>query len=453
MKKKLFIILLASVFIMGAMTGFSEEDENILKDSKGLFKQVQLFADAIILISTDYVKPIKVKDLVYGAIRGMMNTLDGYSQFLDPDSFKDITEETKGEFGGLGVEIGMRKGVLTVIAPIEGTPAYESGIQPEDKIVKIDGEVTRDMTLDDAVKKLRGEPGSKVIITVLRENGDQIIDIPIIRAVIKIKSIKEARLLEGNIIYIKLVEFQERTSKDLRKAIKEFREAGAKSMILDLRNNPGGLLDASVEVADMFLHPDLMIVYTEGRDPEKRTEYISKRKCEFEEMDIIVMVNKGSASASEILAGALKDNKRALVIGTTTFGKGSVQTVIPLKDNSALKLTTAAYYTPSGKNLMNKGVEPDIYVERIKSSKKAEWKHEKKGEEGKEEENKKGRIFDRFKGKDDKKEVEKQDLEKKEVEMPEIYDSQMQVAVNILKGIRIFDDYKAIGKEKQEAGE
>ncbi|MFH1552495.1 MAG: S41 family peptidase [Candidatus Omnitrophota bacterium] len=454
MKKKSIAVLLTTCFVVGAIFAAQAKETTIIDNSKELFKQVQILADSITLISTDYVEPVKVKDLVYGAIRGMMNTLDGYSQFMDPESFKEITEETKGEFGGLGIEIGMRQGILTVIAPMEDTPAFNVGLLPDDKIVKIDGDITRDITLDEAVKKLRGTPGTGVSITVIREDVDKLLDFTITRAVIKLKSIKDARIIEDDIGYIKLIEFQERTAKDLASHIKELRKKGAKSLILDLRNNPGGLLDAAIEVADKFLKDGEMIVYTEGRSPKKRMEFRAKGEPEFGEIDIIVIVNKGSASAAEILAGALKDNKRALVIGVPTFGKGSVQTVIPLGDQSALRLTTAAYFTPSGKNLMDKGIEPDIYVEKMKVEPAAEEKGNDKQKneifkkvEPPEKTPKGSRSAGEVKKEDTKKESRKKEKEEK---LPE-YDNQVQAAVNVLKGVRIIEQRKtSVQPEKGE---
>ena len=431
------LILVISIFILAnfALTGEAKE-KTIIDDSRELYKQIQMFSDSITIIGNDYVKPINVKDLVYGAIKGMMNTLDGYSQFLDPESFKEIREETKGEFGGIGIEIGVREGVLTVIAPIEGTPAYEAGLESDDKIVKIDGEITREMTLDDAVKKLRGEVGEKVTITVIREDEDKMLDFTMTRAIIKLESIKEAKIIKDNIAYVRLVEFQERTARDLRKEIKRLVKKGAKSLILDLRNNPGGLLESSVQVSDIFLEPKKLIVYTEGRDPDEKMEFYSKKRPDFKDLDMVVLVNKGSASASEILAGALKDNKRALIVGVDTFGKGSVQTVIPLKDKSALRLTTAAYYTPNGNNLMDKGIEPDIYVKRIREPKKDEDKKD-------DVEEKKKKLFEKIEKPEDKE--KKKEKEEKEEEK---FDNQLMCAINVLKGLHVFEEYKS-SEEKE----
>ncbi|MGB2630095.1 MAG: S41 family peptidase [Candidatus Omnitrophota bacterium] len=432
--KKIIFTLLVMFLVIGSIFAVQAKEETIIDDSKELFRQIQIFADSITLISTDYIKPVKIKDLVYGAIKGMMETLDGYSQFMDPDSFREITEETKGEFGGLGIEIGIRDSVLTIIAPMEDTPAYEAGLQSGDKIIKIDGEITQGMTLDDAVKKLRGKPGAKVDISVIREGVDKLLDFTITRAIIKIKSIKEIDIIEDDVGYVKLVEFQERTADDLKKTVEKFKKDGVRSIIIDLRNNPGGLLDSAVYTADLFLKPGDMIVYTEGRDPEKRLEFKADKKTVFADLNLVILVNKGTASAAEILAGAIKDNKRGLIVGVPTFGKGSVQTVIPLKDDSALRLTTAAYYTPSGKNINEKGIEPDVHVEKKKLV-------DKKKEEEKEE------LFEKL-----EKEGKIQKPEKEE-EAPKEYDNQVMTAVSILKGLQIYEGYKAVPAIQEKAGE
>ncbi|MFH1411072.1 MAG: S41 family peptidase [Candidatus Omnitrophota bacterium] len=422
--KKMFIVPLLIFFLMTAgmfiVSALSEMGIN----GKEMFEEIQLFADSVTLISADYVKPVKPKDLVYGAIEGMIGTLDGYSQFLDPESFEEMKNETRGQFGGLGMEIGIRDGVLKVIAPIEDTPAFKAGVKAGDMIVKIEGEITRGMTVNDAIKKLRGDPGTKITFTVIREGTDKIIDFTITRDIIKLKSVKEIRVIDGNIGYVRLIEFQERTAEDMGKAIKELKEKGAESLIVDLRNNPGGLLDSAVDTAELFVNKGDLIVYTEGRDPSKRIEFRSKKEPAAEGMCVIVIVDGGSASAAEILAGAIMDNGRGLVLGEVTFGKGSVQTVVPLRDDSALRLTTAAYYTPSGKNLMDKGIEPDIVVARSVMVE----------EEGLEDD-----IFDEIESRDGETDVQ---APKEEAATRES-DGQISAAVNILKGVRAFDKCKA----------
>ncbi|MFH1846772.1 MAG: S41 family peptidase [Candidatus Omnitrophota bacterium] len=444
MKGSLKVLLVVLIVTTAIFVKVQAQDMNLVDNSKQLFKYIQLFSDSITLISSDYVEPVKVKDLIYGAIKGMMNTLDGYSQFLDPESFKEITEETKGEFGGIGIRIGIRDGVLTVIAPIEDTPAFKAGIKPGDKIVKINSKVTREINLDEAVKTIRGEPGTTVVITVVRENVDEMIDFKVDRAIIKVKSIKDPDILEEGIGYVRIAEFQERTAKDLRMNVAKLKKRGAKDIIIDVRNNPGGLLDAAVDSSDIFLSPAELIVYTEGRNPDKKIEFRAKKEEEFENMKIVVLINRGSASAAEIFAGALKDNKRAILAGVTTFGKGSVQTVIPLREKSALRLTTASYYTPSGKNLRDKGIDPDIKVEDAKSEKEKLVKKEP------------AEIFETIENPEKQEglkdlnpleDQENQSLDKEEKQRSEkLLDPQVQTAVNILKSARILNEY---GKTKE----
>lgn len=425
MKKKIILVLCASMLFTVTLLGL-DRDRSLLLDEDSLFKNVQIFADAITLIGTEYVKSVELKDLVHGAIKGMMDSLDGYSQFMDADSFRKITVETEGEFGGIGIRIGIRDGVLTVIAPLEGTPADKKGVKAADKIVKIGDEVTRDMTLDDAVDLLRGEPGTEVEITFFREKEERVIELSIERAIIKVDSVREEELIEGDIGYIRLAEFQKHTPYDFEAAVKSLVEKGAKSIVLDLRNNPGGLLDAAIDVTDLLLHEGKLIVYTEGYDASRRTEYVSRKMKLTEDIKILAIVNEGSASAAEILAGAIQDHNLGMVLGQPTFGKGSVQTVIPLKDGSALRLTTAAYFTPNGRNLMDKGIEPDIFVEQIQldQEKKEEPEAEKKKKE----------LFSRFLDRW----IEPDDSEK-EVD-PDFWenDHQLLTAIRILKGVGVF---------------
>jgi carboxyl-terminal processing protease len=428
------------LFVMMAAVAFNSRAAEKVQPgpSMELFKHIQLFAEVVTLIDEEYVKKIEVKDLIRGAITGMLKTLDGYSQFLDEDSFKDMREETKGEFGGIGVEIGIRDGMLTIITPIEGTPAYEADLRSGDKVVKIDGEITRDIALDEAVRKLRGAPGAEVSITVMREDGE-IAEVTIERAVIKLKSIKAAKIICDGIAYVKLVEFQERTARDLDSALETLKKEGASGLILDLRNNPGGLLDAAIEVSEKFLAKGDLIVYTEGRDREQRTEFFSGKEPGYPDMDIIVLVNKGSASAAEILAGALQDNKRALLLGETTFGKGSVQTVVPLRDSTAVRLTTAAYYTPSGRSLMEKGIEPDIMVEADARAPK---------EQKTEEDGTSSMLFEKLKKTEGRNGDE--DENAGIAAHPELDDEQIRTALNILKGVRVFEVNKSMALKEDD---
>jgi len=331
-------------------------------DKKDYEKEMGLFKEVLSIVQEDYVDPHK---LIYGALEGMVSQLDPYSQFLEPDDFKDIKVETKGEFGGLGIEIAIKDGLLTIVAPLDGTPAAKAGIMPGDRIVKIEGIPTKKIKLEDAVKKLRGRPGSIAKITVLREDEKRLIDFAVVRAIIKIESVKEARILdkEYKIGYIKLVEFQERTPQDLEAALAKLKSAGMQALILDLRNNPGGLLEAAIGVAEKFIPKGQLIASTKGAITPQDMVFKSNGNNLYTGIPMIVLVNRGSASASEIVAGAIQDYRRGLILGTNTFGKGSVQTLIPLADGSALRLTTARYYTPKNRVIPHDGIRPDVVVE------------------------------------------------------------------------------------------
>ncbi|HPS19927.1 MAG TPA: S41 family peptidase [Candidatus Omnitrophota bacterium] len=465
--KKINKIFLGVVLVACLVVAGLVQAEGPVKNFNGkeLFQEVQLFADALTLINADYVTEIKVKDLVYGAIKGMVDKLDGYSQFLQPEDYKDLTDETRGEFGGIGIEVGVRKGILTIIAVMDDTPASAAGLKSQDKIVKIGDEITRDITLDGAVKKLRGKPGTKVNLSVVREGESKVIKFEIERAVIVLKSIKDKKIIEGDIGYIRIAEFQEKTGEDLEKAVKELLNNGAKSFVMDLRNNPGGLLDAAVDVSELFLEPGKLIVYTQGRTPESKMEFRSKNTSGFKDMPIVVVVDAGSASAAEIFAGAMKDNKRALIIGERTFGKGSVQTVIPLRDGAGLRLTTANYFTPSGKNINEKGVDPDITVkyvaetggkkpEDLKSVDEIFEELEVEKEDAKRNNNSEkitatnGKLPEKIKDKTtpavtDNNQSAGTDKEgKKDQEISE-YDNQLAAAINVLKGIKLYESYKS----------
>jgi carboxyl-terminal processing protease len=385
-----------------------------------LYNQIQLFSDAIALIQSNYVDQIDPKTLIYGALGGMLRALDPYSQFMDPDTYNEMKVETVGKFGGLGIEISIRDNLLTIIAPIDGTPAHKVGLKAGDKIVKIDGEPTRDITLIGAVKKLRGKPGTNVDLTVLREKEKKLLDFTITRDIIKITSVKQAKILEEDIGYIRLVEFQEGTEKELETALKELEGKGISSLILDLRDNPGGLLNTAVSVMDKFMEAGRPIVTTKGRKETQVIEFKSRRKNAYREYPLVVIVNGGSASASEIVAGAVQDNNRGLVIGTKTFGKGSVQTVVPLADGSALRITTAKYFTPSGRSIVNDGIVPDILVEQKEYTVSAEAAAE-----------------DIFRHLDEK------DFQKAMEEDVVPYDHQLSTAINIIKGIVAYR-YKGI---------
>jgi carboxyl-terminal processing protease len=323
------------------------------------YEELKTFSEVLTQVQKSYVDETKVKDLVQGAIRGMLSTLDPHSAYMTPEMFKEMQVETKGEFGGVGIQIGVKENRLAVIAPIEGTPAYRAGIKPGDFIIKVNDEPTKDLTLMDAVQKMRGPKGSKINLTIQREGTPDPLQFTLIRDTIKIESVKSKVL--DNIGYVRLTQFQESTGRDLGKVLKQFKEQKLQSTILDLRNNPGGLLTASVEVSEQFLPGGKLVVYTKGRE-SKKDEWIAKGKDQMDDSPMIILINEGSASASEIVAGALQDYGRAVIVGTTSFGKGSVQTILPLGDGSGLRLTTAKYYTPKGRSIQTTGITPDIVV-------------------------------------------------------------------------------------------
>jgi len=332
-------------------------------DNGATYEQLRLFTEVLSIVQNQYVDEVPPKDLIYSAIKGTLRGLDPHSSFLDPESYREMQVETSGSFGGLGIEITVRDDVLTVVAPIEGTPAWRAGIQPGDKIVKIEGLPTKDMSLTDAVKKMRGPKGTKVTITVVREGAKEPIDVSVTREVIQVQSVKSQEI-EPGIGYVRISQFQERTAPDLVSSVEKFEKAGRLSgLIVDLRGNPGGLLSSAVEVSEEFLGDGKLIVYTEGRVPNQNLRFVAHAKHALTDTPIVVLVNQGSASASEIVAGAMQDYGRAVILGTTTFGKGSVQTIIPLPDGSGLRLTTAKYFTPKGRSIHGKGITPDIVIE------------------------------------------------------------------------------------------
>ena len=335
-------------------------------DRSATYEQLKLFTDVLSIIQNQYVDETEPREVIYGAVRGMLRTLDPHSSFMDPESYREMQVETSGSFGGLGIEITIRDDMLTVVAPIDGTPAWRAGIQPGDRIVKIEGLVTKDMNLADAVKKMRGPRGTKVTITVVREGTKEPFDVQLTREVIQVQSIKSQEL-EPGIAYIRIRQFQERTAADMIAAVEKLDKGNQLSgIILDLRYNPGGLLSSAVEVSEEFLGDGKLVVYTEGRVRNQNMRFTAHAKHAVTEVPLVVLVNGGSASASEIVAGAIQDHGRGVIIGTQTFGKGSVQTIIPLSDGSGLRLTTARYYTPKGRSIHGKGITPDIVIEAPK---------------------------------------------------------------------------------------
>lgn len=331
------------------------------------YESIEMFTDVLSLVKKSYVEDVDTKKLIYGAINGMLSSLDPHSAFMPPETYKEMKIETKGSFGGLGIEITIKDGMLTVISPIEDTPAFRAGIKAGDHIVKIDDKFTKDLSIIDAVKRMRGTKGTKVVLTIMREGFDKPKEFSLVRDIIQVKSVK-FKTLDSGYGYLRIAQFQEKTSDDLEKGLKALKEeskGNLQGLVLDLRNDPGGLLDQAVKVAEHFVDEGKLIVYTEGREKDSKMRFVSRGGVKEKGYPIVVLINGGSASASEIVAGALQDHKRALILGTQSFGKGSVQTIIPLSDNSGLRLTTARYFTPSGRSIQAKGITPDIVVERL----------------------------------------------------------------------------------------
>ncbi|MDH4215587.1 MAG: S41 family peptidase [Gallionella sp.] len=344
-------------------------------------EELRAFSEVFGRIKSDYVEPVTDKQLITEAITGMLNGLDPHSAYLDAEAFKELQVGTHGEFGGLGIEVGMEDGVVKVVSPIEDTPAYRAGIKSGDLIIKLDDTLIKGMSLNEAVKRMRGKPGSKIVLTILRKDEPRALTITLIRAVIKVQSVK-SKLLEPGYGFVRVTQFQEQTSESLATALTNLvkqNDGSLKGLVLDLRNDPGGLLTGAVGVSAAFLPRDALVVYTEGRtadakmrltaSPENylrgngKDDYIKTIPDSIKSVPLVVLVNSGSASASEIVAGALQDHKRGVIMGTQTFGKGSVQTILPLGNNTAIKLTTARYYTPGGRSIQAKGIVPDILVE------------------------------------------------------------------------------------------
>jgi len=367
LRKRNLLFLLPAVFILWLLSG-SNGTNSAFAVNQNIYKNLKLFNEALNLIEKNYVEEIDPKTVIGGAIKGMTMTLDPHSVYMTADIYKEMQVDTKGVFGGLGIVITIQDHILTVVSPIEDTPAYLAGIKAQDRIIAIEGKSTKGFTILDAVHKLRGPKGTKVTITIMRKGLAKPKDFTITRNIIKIKSVKY-NIVENHIGYIRITQFQESTADEVKKALKEIntKENSLNGLILDLRNNPGGLMNQAVKVSDIFLKTGT-IVSTKGRIKTAAHTYSAHNNGDEPTCPIITMINMGSASASEIVAGALRDNGRAILLGTRTFGKGSVQVVIPLNDGSALKLTTAKYYTPSGHSIQARGIDPDIFVERVKQN-------------------------------------------------------------------------------------
>lgn len=438
--KRFFMIFISLLTFFSLTTLAISQIDQKAKDD--LYSQIELYSYTLTTIQADYVEELSPKDLIYGSLKGMLATLDPHSQFLNPDEYKELKTETEGKFGGLGIEISIRDGLLTIITPLEGTPAWKAGIKAGDRIVKIEDDLTKDITLSEAVKKLRGKPKTDITITILREKEFKILEFTITREIIHIEDVKHTQILQDHTGYIRLTEFREDTAKAFRKALDDLKDQGADSLILDLRNNPGGLLNVAIKITEEFLPVDDIIVSTKGRRRSQNTITKSTNRRHLIDWPMVVLINEGSASGSEILAGALKDNKRAIIIGKKSFGKGSVQSVIPLPDGSGLRLTTSKYFTPAGTSIHGIGIEPDISIDYIPPSEEPEEDSEEKI----------GKIFDDIELQDSE-DKEKLKLSKKELEIRKMLleDNQVQSAISVLKGIHVFKKFSEVSEPPADA--
>jgi carboxyl-terminal processing protease len=423
-------IFLASFLVLFFLPGYFG-DNQVSAIDKDTYKNLKIFNQVLDIVEKNYVEEVEQKTLLQGAIKGMVKTLDPHSTFMSADMYKELQVETKGSFGGLGIVITILKDVLTVVSPIEDTPAFLAGVKSGDQIIKINDESTKGITIMEAVKKLRGPKNTKITITVMRKGMKEPKNFTITRAIIQIKSVKYKTY--GDIGYIRILAFQGKTTDDLKNVIEKINKkiVPLKGLVLDLRNNPGGLLDQAVKISDIFIKSGV-IVSTKGRIKSVDETYMAKNDGNEPAVPMIALVNEGTASAAEIVSGALQDSGRALILGTQTFGKGSVQTVIPLENGAALKLTTAKYYTPRGKSIQAEGIIPDIVVKQIKPS---DEKEPVGTSMGMREKDLKGHI----KGTNEKsKEVKEISREKASDDFKK--DNQLKSAIDLLKSWEIFQD-------------
>jgi carboxyl-terminal processing protease len=426
MRKRLLYAVLLAVLGINLMVGARIYLNAAQASDRNVYQSMELFTRVLERIRSEYVDGDKVsyQDLIYGALKGMLNTLDPHSEFMEPVKYDELKKDTEGTFGGVGIVIGQRDNYLTVIAPMEDTPAFRAGVLSGDRIVKIDGKSTEKFSLQDAVKRLRGEPGSEVTITTYRTSSAQSRDIKLTRAEIKVDTVKDINskrefpISENGIGYVRLTQFSELTNDDLEESLKRLEHQNMRALILDLRNNPGGLLDQAVKVCDKFLPRDVLVVSTEGRGHPARSPYRSSGRFKHPDYPMVVLVNTGSASASEIVAGCLQDHKRALIVGEQTFGKGSVQSILPLPDGSALRLTTAKYYTPSHREIHEKGITPDIVIPMTPEEEEALY-------------------FKRTPG--GMESIDTLDEKRREF-VKNVHDIQLERAMDLLKGITLFTD-------------
>jgi carboxyl-terminal processing protease len=427
------ILLLTLVLCVAIILGVSVATK-VLATQSETYEKLKIFSEVLYLIQTNYVEEVDIQEVIYGGIHGMLKTLDPHSSFMPPDMYQEMQVETRGNFGGLGIQIGIKDDQLTVIAPIDDTPAFRVGIESGDKIIKIEDESTKDMTLMEAVKLLRGPKGTQVTITIMRDSFDKPKDFTITRDIIELKSVNY-KMLVDNIGYIRLRQFQEDSADEMEEALKDLEANDVEALILDLRSNPGGLLNAAVEVTDKFLEKGKLIVYTEGRKKNQDMRFVAHHEFTHPDYPMVILVNHGSARASEIVAGALQAHSRAVIVGTQTYGKGSVQSVIPLSDNSGLRLTTATYFTPDGKSIHEKGITPDIIIELDATARISSEEQQANIQEN--ETPTEGLPLEQENPQDTKE--EKTDEADDEIAGLLKRDTQLQRAVDVLRGILIFE--------------
>jgi carboxyl-terminal processing protease len=431
-----FNFILMALFLGGVLF-INGNEEEVKADTEEVYKNVEIFVEVLRQIEKNYVEPQDPQQLIYGAIKGMVRSLDPHSSFMTKEEHAELMMETKGEFTGIGIEITIKDNILTVVSPIEGTPAYGAGIKAGDKIIQVEDKSTKDMTLMEAVKIIRGPKGTKVNLTIMREGETKPLEFSITRDVIPLISVKHS-LLTPEVGYVRISNFRSNTAEDLSSALEDMeKDRTLKGLILDLRNNPGGLLTQAIRVSDLFLDSGL-IVNTKGRNTSQDMEATAHKNKKKRNYPMIVLVNGGSASASEIVAGALQDNKKALILGTRSFGKGSVQTILPLSDGSGLRLTTAMYYTPSGKSIQLSGITPDIEVPFVPPSEELK----KDGRRFMREEDLKNHIQREDKSDKVKEETPENPDEEDPVKMLLDEDNQVRHALELLQTWTVFSQLK-----------
>jgi carboxyl-terminal processing protease len=464
MSKAKTVSLIVGGFLAGAMISLNFPALADKEAAPGLpIEELRTFAEVYSAIKQGYVEPVEDKKMITNAIAGMLANLDPHSAYLDADAFKDLQVGTQGEFGGLGIEVGMEDGLVKVVSPIEDTPAYRAGIKSGDLIFKLDETPVKGLTLSDAVKKMRGKPKTPIKLTILRKGEAKPLEITLIREVIKVQSVK-SKLVEPGYGWIRVTQFQENTVADLARHLGTlYKDGKLNGLVLDLRNDPGGLLNGAIGVSAAFLPPDIKVVSTDGRTEDAKQEFLARPRdylrgtredplrtlpAAIKDVPMVVLVNSGSASASEIVAGALQDHKRAVIMGTQTFGKGSVQSVLPLPGNSAIKLTTARYYTPAGRSIQAKGIVPDIVVEESANGsssaanriREADLERHLSNDREKEVPRSEAKPTDKP-GKD-KNNKEEADEMPQRLEYASPSDYQFQQALNLLKGLQIMQKPK-----------